>query len=417
MAVDVGVVDTRADLERFIGLPWLLYQEDARWVPPLRSELRAQLNTRKNPYFEHAEAKYFLAKRNGQVVGRISAQVCQLVQTHLGQGIGQFGFFECENAQDTADQLFRAAEEWLHQQGMQQMLGPFSHSINDEVGLLVDGFDRTPSILMGHHRPYYEQLMLNGGFGEEMDVFAYHLDISQPYTKRIQRIVDWAERRSDIRIRPINQEKYSDELRLALQLFQEAWSGNWGYIPPTEAEVEHLLQTMMRILHRGSVMFAELEGKPVGFIVALPNINEIIGDLDGKLFPTGWLRLLWRLRFAKFASVRVPLLGIGKEYQKSRLGAAIALLLIDRCRDDLLPQGVTHCEMSWILKTNEPMRAILDASGSTLDKTYRIYAKSIGKVDGQQSSGGARGYGARGLRPKKCRAAHLDHFGQRPFSS
>ncbi len=306
-----------------------------------------------------------------------SAQVCQLVQRHLGNGIGQFGFFECENAQDTADELFRAAEQWLHERGMHQLLGPFSHSINDDLGLLVDGFHRPPSILMGHHRPYYQQLLLNAGFRAEMDVLGYYLDISQPYADRIQRIVDWAESRDDIRICPIDEQNYSGELRLALRLFQDAWSDNWGFIPPTEAEVEHLTRALMRILRRGSVMFAELDGKPVGFIVALPNINEIIGDLDGRLLPFGWLRLLWRLRSAKFKSVRVPLLGISKEFQRKRLGAAIALLLIDRCRQELLPQGVTHCEMSWILKTNGPMRAILDASGSTLDKTYRIYSKPI----------------------------------------
>ncbi|MEQ8848517.1 hypothetical protein [Botrimarina sp.] len=377
MATDIQIVATRSDLERFISVPWDLYRDDAQWVPPLRSEVRAQLDPRKNPYFEHAEVAYFLAVREGRVVGRISAQVCQLVQEHFGEGIGQFGFFECENAQDAANELFRVAEGWLHQRGMRQIQGPFSHSINDEVGLLVDGFYRPPSILMGHHRPYYHQLLLNAGFQGEMDVYGYYLDISRPYADRIQRVVDWAERRSDILIRPIAEENYSGELRLALQLFQEAWSENWGYIPPTEAEVEHLTRNLMQILRRGSVMFAELDGNPVGFIVALPNVNEIIGDLDGKLFPVGWLRLLWRLKHAQFQSVRVPLLGICKEHQRSRLGAAIALLLIDRCRQALLPRGVTHCEMSWILRTNGAMRAILDALGSTRDKTYRIYSKPI----------------------------------------
>ncbi|QDU89700.1 hypothetical protein Pla175_30950 [Pirellulimonas nuda] len=376
-AVVVREASARRDVERFVRYPYDLHRGQGRWVPPLRSEVRDLLSPRRNPYFDHAEAAFFLAERDGQSVGRVSAQVCQLAQRHQCPDTGHFGLFECENHEETAHALVAAAEGWLTRRGMKRVLGPLSLSINDEVGVLVDGFHRPPSIMMGHHPPYYDSLLTSAGFEKEMDVYAYWLDISRPYTRGVQRVVERAKRANDVHVRPIAKQRYQEEVRQALALFREAWSENWGYVPPTEAEVALLTRSLARVLARGAFMLATIGDEVVGFIVALPDINEITADLDGRLFPTGWYRLLWRLKTARFKSARVPLMGISKRYQTTLKGAEIALLLIDRCRESLLPRGVQHCEMSWILENNGPMRSILEASGSSRDKTYRVYSKPL----------------------------------------
>ncbi len=371
----VRKIESRQDIEKFIRVPWSLYADDPQWIPPLLAELRDRLRPGKNPYFEHAEAVYFVAERNGKTVGRISAQVCELVQEFQGRGTGHFGMFECEDSQETAGGLFRAAEEWLKLQGMTRVMGPFNLSINDEMGLLVDGFHRPPFVFMGHHRPYYESLVCASGLQKEKDVYAYYGDITAPYPDRVQRILRLAKRDKSIRVRPVNKRHVGRELDVMLQVFNEAWANNWGYVPYTQAEVEHLVQIVKRLIGAESVLLTEVKGEVAGFTIMLPNLNELVRDLDGKLFPAGWLRLLWRMKFARCSSVRVPLLGLRERYQKSHTGAVIAFLMIDRCRQSSLPKGVTHCEMSWILEDNLPMRGILEALGATRDKTYRVYSK------------------------------------------
>jgi hypothetical protein len=358
-------------------LPWSLYKGDPAWVPPLKLQIRDRLSPSSNPYFEHARVAAFLAERDGKVVGRITAQVCQLAQRFHGNGTGHFGFFECENNLATAEALVRAAEQWLRDQSMTRMLGPFDLSINDELGMLVDGFEHPPYVMMGHHHPYYGDLMSKLGLEKAMDLQAYMLDISQPYTARIGRIVERVSKDDRIALRPLNKKNYRSELRQVLEMFKDSWSDNWGYVPPTDAEADHLISEMRPLLSRGSVMLAEYEGELAGFMIVLPNLNEFIGDLNGRLFPTGWIRLLWRLRFAPFCSVRVPLMGILKKHQNTRIGASIALSMIDQCRSRFVPQGVTNCEMSWILESNAPMRSILDAAGCEAYKRYRIYSKAI----------------------------------------
>ncbi len=370
-------VRSRSDLEAFIRVPWRLYAEDPQWVPPLLVELRARLNRAKNPYFLHAQAEYFLAEWDGQAVGRISAQFCELAQLQHGAGTGQFGFFECEPSQETCDALILAAEAWLRQQGARRVLGPFSLSINDEVGLLIEGRCRPPAVFMGHHLPYYNDQLLAAGYEKAMDLYAYHLDLRSPYDPRVQRVVDRASRAQRIQLRPLSSKHFRKELLGLLRLFNEAWVDNWGYVPLTPAEASCLADTLRPLIGNDSVMLTEVDGETAGFMMVLPDLNEWIGDLDGRMLPTNWLRLLWRLKFAKPKLVRVPLLGIQKQHQSTYTGAAIAFSMIDRCRQTWLAKGATHCEMSWILETNEPMRGMIEGLGSQRDKTYRVYAKSL----------------------------------------
>lgn len=370
-------VDAAKGMEQFIRVPWQLYADDPHWVPPLNLDLQARLSASRNPYFEHAEAAYFIAERDGKTVGRISAQVCQLAQQHHGEGTGHFGFFESEDSRDTARALFATAEEWLKSKGMRRLVGPFNLSINDEMGVLVDGFHRPAFAFMGHHRPYYDGLFVGEGFEKEKDVFAYYANLERPYPRRIERALGEVSRDPRVRVRPMDRGDIRREVRVMSEVFNDAWQGNWGHIPITHAEAEHLERTVRSYLGSDSVLFAEIDGRVVGFIVVLPNLNEFTRDLNGKLFPTGWVRLLWRMQFARCGSVRVPLMGLRREYQRSRCGAAVALKMIDQSRHNWLANGATFCELSWILEDNAPMRRILEALGYVRDKTYRVYSKPL----------------------------------------
>ncbi len=375
--VEVREVNDRRRRDAFLKLPSTIYRDDPHWVAPLTLEVQTRLNPAKNPYFQHAKAKLFIATRGDEVVGRVSAQVCDLVQSKQGHGTGHFGFFECEDLQATADALVAAASDWLRTKGMTQVVGPISFSIHEEAGLLVDGFHRPPYIFMPHHPPYYADLIEGAGFEKAMDVYAYLLDISQPYPKRLTRILEMTSRDTSIRLRYVDKHRIEEELATVLQIFNEAWGDHWGHVPMTDAEVGELATLLKRLFGTEAVLLAEVDDDIVGFIVVIPNLNEITADLNGSLFPFGWMRLLSRLKRGECGSVRVPLMGIRKQYQNSRTGAAIALSMIDRCRQTQVAKGVTFCEMSWILETNTAMRSILEASGSAKDKTYRLYQKQL----------------------------------------
>ena len=370
-------IDSSRDIDSFIRFPAELYGHDPHWVAPLHAEIRARLSPQRNPYFQHARAAMFLAVRDGKAVGRITAQCCELAQKHQRPGDGHFGFYECEASQETSSALFSAASQWLQEQGMKRMTGPFSLSIHEEVGLLVDGFHRPPFVFMGHNLPRYEQDFLASGFAKEIDLFAYYLDISKPYTERINRILRLTNRDSKIKLRNVNKRRIGQEIGLLLEIFNEAWEDNWGHVPMTDGEVGELAKLVKRLFTTDAIVLAEIDGLVVGFIVVIPNLNEITRDLQGRLLPFGWLKLLYRIQFTPTGSVRVPLMGIRKQFQNTRTGAAIAFSMIDRCRQACLAKGVTHCEMSWILESNTAMRGILEASGSQLDKTYRIYSKTL----------------------------------------
>lgn len=376
----VRQIESFKDIEIFMRLPWSLNVNDPNWVPPLLTEIRTRLDPRKNPYFQHAQAAMFLAERDGKPVGRITAQVCQLTQKHQRAGDGHFGFFECEVVQATSDALFAAAGSWLSENAMTHMVGPFSFSIYDEAGLLVDGFHRPPFVFMGHNLPSYDQLVCGSGLVKAMDVFAYYNDIRQPYPKRISRILLATNRNTNIQLRFVEKSRLSADLEKLMKLFNEAWAGNWGHVPMTNAEVNALGKLVKHLFHTDAVMLAEIDGEVVGFIVVIPNLNELTRDLNGRLFPFGWLRLLYRLKFSQCHGVRIPLMGIANRYQNTRTGAAIVFAMIDRCRQSNLVKGVTHCEFSWILENNTSMRGILDASGAKLDKTYRIYSKALSPI-------------------------------------
>jgi hypothetical protein len=361
----------------FIEMPWPLYAHDPSWVPPLIIERQWHLSG-KNPYFDHADFQAWVAFRGDRVVGRISAQVDQLHLQRYQDATGFFGFLESTDDAETFRSLFETAEEWLRQKGMQRIRGPFNLSINDECGLLVEGFDSPPPIMLGHALPYYGQRVEEQGYAVEQDLLAYraHPSISPP-----RQLETLSKRFADrVTVRTMRRDRFKEELDLIREIFEDAWSENWGFVPFTPAEFAELGKNLKFLVDSESVRIAEVDGEPAAMMVLFPNINEAIKDLNGRLLPFGWLKLLWRLKVAGIKSARVPLLGVRRRYQGSMLGAALALMVIAPLHVRARKKGILEVDMSWILEQNQGMRKIIESVGCELYKRYRIYQKDLYKA-------------------------------------
>jgi hypothetical protein len=367
-------VEGRRELRRFIRLPWSIYRDDPAWVPPLLMERRQHLSSR-NPFFEHAKWKFWLAYRGATPVGRISAQVDQLHLERYEDSTGFFGLLEAEDEAETFRVLMNTAETWLRDQGMRRVLGPFNLSINQECGLLVEGFDTPPMVMMGHARPYYSARVEENGYRKEKDLLAYRIDTDFELTRAMRVVIKRAKKR--VRIRSLRREHFSEELEILQDIFEDAWSQNWGYVPFTRAEFEHMGKSFKLLVPDDQVQIAEVDGVPAAFMVAVPNVNEAIKDLNGKLFPLGWLKLLWRLKVAHPKSARVAMMGVRQRYQNSRLAAALAVMVVEACTAPAVRRGVLTAEMSWILDDNLGMRNIIESLGGKVYKRYRIYGKEL----------------------------------------
>lgn len=367
-------VEGRSGLRQFIRLPWSIYADDPAWVPPLLFERRQHLS-RRNPFFEHAQYRSWIACRGARPVGRISAQVDQLHLQRYQDSTGFFGLLEAEDEAETFQVLINTAETWLRNQGMRRVLGPFNLSINQECGLLVDGFETPPSVMMGHALPYYAARIEEQGYSKEKDLLAYHIPADFTLTAAMQAVTERAAKR--VRIRPLRRSKFGEDLEILRDIFEDAWSKNWGFIPFTKAEFQHLGQALKLLVHENYVQIAEVDGVPAAMMVALPNVNEVIGDLNGRLLLWGWLKLLWRLKVAHPKSVRVSLMGVRQRYHNSLLGAALALMVIQAVRASVVRHGVIEAEMSWILDDNVGMQNIIESLGGVAYKRYRIYGKEL----------------------------------------
>ena len=372
-------VTTAADRKRFVDLVRDVYRADPHWVPPLKSEVLGLITPGKNPWFEHAEAAFWLAERDGRPVGRISAQVDQLVLQHMGEGTGQWGMFELVDGETEAGPLLiAAAEQWLRDRGMTCALGPISLSIWDEPGVLIDGFEQPPTAMMGHHRPAYRAVIEQAGYGKIRDLFTYALDIREPLEPLAQRLIEAGKRSSRIRLREVDKSRFDQEARTILTLLNDAWSDNWGFVPLTESEIAYAGKKLKPIIFEDLVVIAEVDGAPAGFMITIPDINELTRDLDGRLFPFGWAKLLWRLRRPRVRRMRVPLMGVARKHQGGRLAGQLAFMMIEHCRaNSVANYGASHGEFGWVLEDNGGMLAIADLRGSERNKVYRIYDKAL----------------------------------------
>lgn len=375
-------ITSKADKKAFVDLPWRLYANDPNWVPPLKSEVYGVIEPAKNPFFGHAEAQYFLARRDNRVVGRISAHIdhlalAQPVEQGMGPGTGNFGFFEAEDAQ-TGKALIEAAEGWLRAKGMTRVLGPISLSIWEEPGLLIQGHDHPPTVMMGHNSPAYQAMIEGAGYQPIKQLKTYELDITHAFPPLIQRIVSSGEKSDRIRIRPVDKSKFDAEAAILLGILNDAWGKNWGFVPITDAEVAHTGKKLKPIVFEDLIMIAELDGEPVAFMMTLPDLNEATAPLNGSLLPFGWAKLLWWLRKPQVRTMRVPLMGVVQRLQSSRLASQLAFMMIEYIRRNAITRyGATRGEIGWVLDDNQGMNAIADAIDSKVNKVYQIYEKDL----------------------------------------
>ena len=375
--VTIRAVEDSADKAAFVELAYRLNRDDPNWVPPLRTEVHSLIDPRTNPWFEHAEARFFLAERGGELVGRISAQVDELVQVHMGQGTGQWGMFEAADA-EVAEALIHRAESWLRGRDMTRSMGPFSLSIWDEPGLLVKGHDHPPTVMMGHNKAEYQGWIEAQGYEKAKDLYTYDLDVTGEFPPIVRRIVSSGRKNASIRIRKVEKKRFEEEAALLLGILNDAWSDNWGFIPLTQNEIAYAGKKLKPVVFEELIRVAELDGEPVAFMLTLPDLNLLTRDLGGRLFPFGWAKLLWRLNAKKFRSGRVPLMGVVKRLQSSRLASQLAFMLIEEIRRSGTAQyGMTRGEIGWILEDNGPMISIAEAIGSDINRIYRIYEKAL----------------------------------------
>ncbi|MBI2982010.1 MAG: N-acetyltransferase [Deltaproteobacteria bacterium] len=375
-SVRVEPVLSRADLLKFIKVPWKIYRDDPAWVPPLIQERKDFLNPKKNPFFEHADVQLFLAYKNGELAGRTSVQIDRLFNEIHKEKTGFFGFFESENDPDVATALIKRCEGWLKEKGMTKVRGPFSFSSMDECGFLVDGFQHSPFILTAHSTPYYPALAEQAGLKKAKDLYCWKYDGRNPIPEMPLAIADEARKHPGLVVREVGPRHLERDVRIIMDIFNSAWSHNWGFVPLTEAEVKKAARDFSLILEPSMVLIAEIDGKPAAFSLSLPNINQAIRDLDGKLFPFGFLKLLYRVKRKKISGFRHIALGVKKEFRGSVLGGLSVLLYVEMHRrgKDL---GLKECELSWTLEDNEKINAGIEFMGGERYKTYRIFEKDL----------------------------------------
>ena len=377
-SVSVRPVRGKEDLKSFLDVPFALYRDDPNWVAPLYMERLEHLNPQKNPYYQHAEVELFLAVREGRPVGRISAQLCRLRTERYQDGVGQFGFLEAENDPEVFHALFDAASAWLRQRGATAIQGPFSFSINDETGLLIEGFDTPPSMMMGHALPYYAQRIEELGFGKAKDVIAYDFLDAGAAPRALKAAYDKAMADPDVTLRALDKKQLMKELETIVAIANDAWSQNWGFVPWTQEEMAALANNLKTLVTGDYIAIAEYKGEPVAMAITLPNINDWITGLDGRLLPFGWAKVVWSLFARPPKSVRLPLMGLKRRFHGTPLGAVLGMAVIARVRSYHTGRGTVQGELSWILEDNMPMRRMIEAFGGRPYKTYRIYEKLIG---------------------------------------
>lgn len=376
-SIEIVPVAGKARLKDFIALPKALYRGHKGYVPPLDIERGEVLSPKKNPYFGHAEVQLFLALKDGKPAGRASAQICQLEQARR-PGTGHFGWLDGIDDPAVFKALLDSAAAWLQARGMKRMVGPFSFSSNEETGLLVEGFESLPMLMMPYHAPYAGRQVEAAGLAKLKDVVAYDIDEEMYKPMGSSRMLQKWQADGTIKLRGLDMRNYAAELRVILDIFNDAWSENWGMVPFTEAEIAAAANSMKPLIDPDLVVIAEVKGEVAGMLVCLPNLMEAIRDFDGSLLPFNVVKLLWRLKGKKLTTARIPLMGIRKAHHSSVLGAALLPLMFEHLKGPFLKRGLKRVELSWILEDNLPMRRVIEGIGARVYKTYRLYEKPLG---------------------------------------
>ena len=377
--ITVSPVLTDKDMQDFLSLPKSIMANNPMFIPPMEKMVRDQLNPKKNPWFRHGVSKLFLARSGTVSVGRLSAQIDYSHNSGNESTMGFFGFFDCINDQVVADELFSKATDWLRDRGIVSVRGPFTLNINEEAGLLIDGFDSPARMMMGQGQPYYKELIEKNGFRGVKDLFAYLTPMDTAYPKSNEKLLRRIKKNPDLTFRHLDIKCYERDMAIVVQIFNDAWQSNWGFIKMTPDDVSYMAQQLKPLIIPELIWFAFYKGEPAAMAVALPDLNEIISDLGGKLWPFGWIKLFWRLitRRSWCSRTRIPLMGVAPRFQRKAFGSLLSLITVGAIRDESLKLNLPVCEMSWILEENDSVRHSIEEIGGLIYKTYRIYERFI----------------------------------------
>jgi hypothetical protein len=370
--VDLVPVTNSRMMRKFIRLPWMIYRNDPYWVPPLILDMKKLLDRSAHPFFEHSAAGFFMARQGGEWVGRIAAILNNNHNRFYGEKTGFFGFFESVNDQRVTSTLLEGAAQWARGKGMVELRGPANYSTNETVGLLVEGFDSSPCVMMTHNPSYYPRLIENAGFEKAMDLYAWWLLTEKGLNPKIARVGERVLKEEDIRVRTVDMKNFRAEVEIIKKIYNDAWSNNWGFVPMTDAEFEHMAKDMKSIVDPRVLLIAEKKGEPVAFLLALPDVNQALKKINGRLFPLGLPQLIYSLRQIK--QVRVLALGIVKKLQNwNGIGAALYYESFRRG----VEAGYRSCEFSWTLETNDLINRSMKLFGAEIYKRYRIYRRAL----------------------------------------
>jgi len=373
MSIEVVPVTSKKDLKQFIKLPWRIYSGNTKWVPPLLSEQKKMLSRRHCPFYEHSDAELFLAERNGEIVGRITAIKNDNHLMVYNDDVGFFGFFESINEREVAHALFDRASSWIRERGLKYIRGPESYSQNEQAGLLIDAFDQPPVIEMTYNPPYYVDLIESAGFQKKIDLYAYSIEGVTDIPNRLSGAVNKIMKSADFTVRNINMKNLDEEVERVKTVYNAAWSENWGAVPLTENEIDELKKKLKSIVIPDMAFIAEIDGKPVGVSLTIPDVNEALIKLrSGRLLPFGIFKLLWHNR--KITGTRTLIMGVLKEHRNK----GIDIAFYHETFKNGLKHGFNKGEMSWILENNISMRRALEKIyGTHIYKTYRLYEKEV----------------------------------------
>ncbi|MDX2053854.1 MAG: hypothetical protein SFV15_15745 [Polyangiaceae bacterium] len=375
MSVEIKRTGVGGKLDDFLSVVDYIYRDDPNFVRPLDMDLSQRLG-KKNPFFEHADAVFFTACRNGRPVGRASAQIDRLHLERYQDSVGFFGFLDTVNDQEVANELLAAAEGWLRARGIKRMRGPMSLSINEEIGCLIDGFDTPPMILMPHHLPYQGGLIEKAGFTKLKDLYAWRYSVGDVPTRAKKAHAEIAAL-PEVTSRHVDKEHIERDVGIVMDVFNDAWSDNWGFIPYTRNELRKMAEDFKLLLVPELTNICYVDGEPAAVAVALPNLNEIIADFRGKLFPFGLPKLLWRLKVERPKTARLAILGIRKKYRNVRKYAGLSTYMYTELNNAGAGAGVKWGELSWTLEDNGPVNVAIKLMGGKIYKTYRIYEKEL----------------------------------------
>jgi hypothetical protein len=372
--MDIKLVKTKKDLLAFIKFPWKIYKNDKNWVPPLISERKEFFDSKKNPFFEHSEVVFYLAKRNDEILGRICGIVNHNHINYQNEKAGFFGFFESIEDFEVAQLLLDTVKDWLKSKEMEIMRGPMNFSTNDELGFLLEGFDSPPAFMMPYNPKYYLDFMERYGMVKAKDLYAYYIDKNNRPPERMIKIAEEIRKKENLKIRKLNMKDFENEVKKIKDVYNSAWSKNWGAIPMTEEEFDHLAKNLKKIVDPDLVFLAEIDGEPAGFSMALPNINQLLIKLNGRLFPFGIFKLLWFTKIHNVVnSVRILTMGVIHKYQKRGIDN---IFYIDTYNTGE-KKGYTWAEMSWVLEDNYLMNRASEILGARVYKKYRVYEMGI----------------------------------------